>query len=80
MPPPTGPSPASTKVRTLDRTLNDEENSDLVLQATWFEVATYLHGEGRVRVCEDFFVSAMSRGLEDHQRIGGTCGRKDLEN
>ena len=27
-------------------------------------------------MCEDVFMSAMSRGLEDHKRIGGTCGRK----
>ena len=54
------------------------ENPNLVLQATWFEAATYLHGEGRVRVCEDFFMSALSRGFEDHQRIGRTCGRKEL--
>ena len=54
------------------------ENPNLVLQATWFEAATYLHGEGRVRVCEDFFMSALSRGFEDHQRTGRTCGRKEL--
>ena len=71
MPPSTGPGPASTKVRTALLMM-----IMTLFQATWFEAATYIHGEGRIRVCEDFFVSAVSRGLEDHKRIGGTCGRK----